>query len=189
MSGDTPFRRVGDRRLHLPTSGTGKRQTWVTGDFFTQTHRISGSVDVYRELLADQLNNPNITYMWLEQVYVSPIDRPGEITANYPVIALGKDNITMIVLPTREEGLTTKQTHPSYVWAKPRRIFLTVAGFEVRGEWEIKGAFSVNVLARLNLFVPVLDGRASATLKPEIQYQGGIILVNKLALGVVHIQD
>ncbi len=174
--------------MHRPTAGTGVRSKWISADFFTDTYRISGSVDVYRLSLADQLNDPHISYIWLEEVYVSPINRPGEIMANYPIAALGKNNLTLVILSDHEEGLTKKQTHHSYVWGKPRPIFLTVAGFEVRGEWEIKGSFDVRMLARLELFLPIMGGVVSATLKPEIQYQGAMILVNKEALGVVHIQ-
>ena len=93
------------KRLGAESRQSGQavtRRGWVSVDFFTHSYRISGAVDVRRLPLADQLNDRTISYLMLEDTYVSPISRPGDITASYSIAALRKENITMAVLTKKE---------------------------------------------------------------------------------------
>lgn len=183
------MRRVGSPRAPIPSAGSSKRQNWITADFFTHSYRISGSSDVYRSPIADQLNDTNVSFIWAEQAYVSPIDRPGEITANYPLLAMRKDHIVLILLPTEEDGLTSKERHPSFRHGKLRPVFVTLSSFEVRGYLRLNGDFDVRAIAGLNLFVSIIQGSASSSLNPQVQFDSNMILINKDAIGVISIQD
>jgi hypothetical protein len=164
-----------------------KRRGWVAADFFTHSYRISGSVDVRRLPLADQLNDRTTSYLMLEDAYVSPIDRPGDITASYEMAALRKGNVTMAVLSNREEGLSKKHSYGSYFSMSLKNVFLTLPQFEVRGYLQIVGKFDLHALLATGTdrFMPLLDATTFSTLKPEIQFDGGMILVNKDAVGVM----
>ena len=168
-----------------------RRRGWVTVDFFTHSYRVSGSVDVHRLPLADQLNDRTTSYLMLEDAYVSPIDRPGDITASYSVAALRKENITMAVLASKEDGLSKKQSYGSYFGTSLRNVFITVPQFEVRGFLQIVGKFDLHALLATGTdrFMPLLDGTTFASLKPDIQFDGGMILVNKDAVGVMCVQE
>lgn len=168
-----------------------KRRGWVTGDFFTHSYRISGAVDVRRLPLADQLNDNTSSYLMLEDVYVSPVDRPGDITASYAMAALRKENISFAVLSHKEDGLSKKQSYGSYFGTSLRSVFITVPEFEVRGFLQVAGRFDLHALLAIGTdrFMPVLDGTIFAAEKTEIQFDGGMILVNKDAVGVMGIQE
>lgn len=168
-----------------------KRRGWVTGDFFTHSYRISGAVDVRRLPLADQLNDSTSSYLMLEDVYVSPVDRPGDITASYAIAALRKENISFAVLSHKEDGLSKKQSYGSYFGTSLRSVFITVPEFEVRGFLQVTGRFDLHALLAIGTdrFMPVLDGTIFAAETTEIQFDGGMILVNKDAVGVMGIQD
>jgi len=174
-----------------PQEHAVKRRGWVTVDFFTHSYRVSGSVDVRRLPLADQLNDRTTSYLMLEDAYVSPIDRPGDITASYAIAALRKENITMAVLATKEDGLAKKHSYGSYFGTSLRNVFLTVPQFEVRGFLQIVGKFDLHALLATGTdrFMPLVDGTTFASLKPEVQFDGGIILVNKDAVGVMCFQE
>lgn len=168
-----------------------KRRGWVAADFFTHSYRISGSVDVRRLLLADQLNDRTSSYLMLEDAYVSPIDRPGDITASYAMAVLRKENITMAVLVSRDDGLSKKHSYGSYFGMSLKNVFLTVPQFEVRGLLQIVGKFDLHALLATGTdrFMPLLDGTTFASIKPDIQFDGGMILVNKDAVGVMCIME
>jgi hypothetical protein len=192
MSGESSLRRLDTSKGgSIPADQTVKRRGWVTADFFTHSYRISGSVDVRRLPLADQLNDLTTSYLMLEDVYVSPIDRPGDITASYTIAALRKENITMAVLVHKDDGLSKKHSYGSYFGTSLRNIFVTVPQFEVRGFLQVVGKFDLHALLATGTdpFMPVLDGTTFASLKPEIQFDGGIILVNKDAVGVMCVKE
>ena len=184
-------RMAGDATGSTPSERAVKRRGWVTADFFTHGYRISGSVDVRRLPLADQLNDRTTSYLILEDAYVSPIDRPGDITASYATAVLRKENVTMAVLMTKEDGLGKKQSFGSYYGTSLKSVFITVPQFEVRGDLQIVGKFDVHALLATGTdrFMPVLDATTFASLKPEIQYDGGAILVNKDVIGVMCMSD
>jgi hypothetical protein len=192
MDEPTSLRRLGaDATGSSASEPAVKRRGWVTADFFTHSYRVSGSVDVRRLPLADQLNDRTTSYLMLEDAYVSPIDRPGDITASYTVAALRKENVTMAVLAHKEDGLSKKHSYGSYFGTSLRNVFITVPQFEVRGFLQTVGKFDLHALLATGTdrFMPLLDGTTFASLKPEIQFDGGTILVNKDAVGVMCVHE
>ena len=192
MDGESSLRRLGADRAGVSRSHQAvKRRGWVVADFFTHSYRVSGSVDVRRLPLADQLNDKSASYLMLEDAYVSSIDRPGEIAASYSIATLRKENITMAILASKEDGLSKKHSYGSYQGTVLKNVFLTVPQFEVRGYLRTVGKLDLYaVLATgTDRFLPILDGTTFASVKPEIQFDGGVILVNKDAVGVVCVQD
>ena len=190
---ETPSMRRLGREMADP-SGAGKvvkRRGWVAADFFTHSYRISGSVDVRRLPLADQLNDLTTSYVMLQDAYVSPIDRPGDITDSYEVAALRKENVSMVVLTNKEDGLSKKHSYGSYFGMSLKNVFITVPQFEVRGFLQIVGKFDLHALMATGTdrFMPLLDGTTFATIKPEIQFEGGMVLVNKDTVGVICLRD
>lgn len=188
MGSESPLKRLSGTN---PSDRAVRRRGRVTVDFFTHSYRLSASVDVRRLPLADQLNDPATSYLVMEDAYVSPIDRPGDITANYATAALCKENITMAVLASKEDGLAKKQSYGSYFGISLTSVFITVPQFEVRGYLQTVGKFDLHSLLATGTdrFMAILDGTTFASLKPDIQFDGGVILVNKAAVGVMCVQE
>jgi hypothetical protein len=168
-----------------------KRRGWVTADFFMHSYRVSGAVDVRRVLLADQLNDRTVSYLMVEDAYVSPIDRPGEITASYELAALRKENVTMIILADKEDGMSKKESYGSYFGTSLKNVFITMPQFEVRGFLRVIGKFDLHALLATGTdhFMPVLDGATFASFNTDFQFDGGMILVNKNTIGVMCVQE
>jgi hypothetical protein len=119
------------------------------------------------------------------------IDRPGDITASYSIAALRKDNVTMAILASKEDGLSKKHSFGSYFGTSLRNVFITVPQFEVRGFLQVVGKFELHALLATGTdrFMPLVDGTTFASLKPEIQFDGGMILVNKDTVGVMCVRE
>jgi hypothetical protein len=159
---------------------------WLMGDFFTYRHRLSGRVDVRHNKLAAQLNDPTSAFLALEDTYVSNVERPADIVANYTTSILRKQNITAVVLANQEDGLLREQTYGSYFGTYLRKLFITVPSFEVTGYIRLSGKLDLRTVltSGTDAFIPVLDGEMRSAIRPDIVFTGGAVLVNKDQIGV-----
>jgi hypothetical protein len=159
---------------------------WLMGDFFTYRHRLSGRVDVRHNKLAAQLNDPTSAFLALEDTYVSNVERPADIVANYTTSILRKQNITAVVLANQEDGLLREQTYGSYFGTYLRKLFITVPSFEVTGYIRLSGKLDLRTVltSGTDAFIPVLDGEMRSAIRPDVVFTGGAVLVNKDQIGV-----
>lgn len=158
---------------------------WVAADFFTHSYRISGQVDVRRQPLADMLNDRTTGFIQLEDAYVSPIDRPGDIIAAYAASSLTKANLTLVLVARQDDALARKATYGSYQGAYLHKVFLTVPSFEVVGYLRLSARVDLRRLLAIDTeeFIAILDGRVRASIRPDIVFTGGGVLVNKHHIG------
>jgi len=161
------------------------RTGWLAADFFTHSYRISGHVDVRRQALADMLNDQTTGFIQLEDAYISPIDRPGDIIGTYAASSLAKANLTLAVVPHRDDALSRKYAYGSYYGTFLHKVFLTVPSFEVVGYLRLSAKMDLRrvLTSGTDDFIAVLDGRVQASVRPDITFTGGGILVNKRHIG------
>jgi hypothetical protein len=159
---------------------------WLVGDFFTYRHRLSGRVDVRYNKLAAQLNDPTSSFLELEDAYVSNVEHPADIVASYTSAILRKDNITAVVIANQEDGLLREQTYGSYFGTYLRELFITVPSFEITGYIRLSGKMDLRTVLTTgtDAFIPVLDGEMRSSIRSEVFFTGGAILVNKNQIGV-----
>jgi hypothetical protein len=159
---------------------------WLVGDFFTYRHRLSGRVDVRYNKLAAQLNDPTSSFLELEDAYVSNVEHPADIVASYTSAIFRKDNITAVVIANQEDGLLREQTYGSYFGTYLRELFITVPSFEITGYIRLSGKMDLRTVLTTgtDAFIPVLDGEMRSSIRPEVFFTGGAILVNKNQIGV-----
>lgn len=161
---------------------------FINVDLFTDAYRVTGRVAASSGGLVTELNNSNTDFLDLEDAYVSRVHEPGKIIANYSLASFRKQNINFIVLSDRREGLSLGNLHSKSVYTRgrPIQVFLTVPSFEVHGEvmFEVKASPSNIMLAIPGQYQPIFAATASASLYPDIAYNGDLILVHKTAIGV-----
>ena len=167
------------------------RTGWLAADFFTHSYRISGHVDISRRPLADMLNDRTTSFVQLEDCYVSPIDKPGEIIASHAASGLTKANLTLVLVPTRDDALARKQTYGSYLGTYLRKVFLTVPSFEIVGYLRLAGRVDLRRLLSTDAgeFIPILDGRVRASIRPDISFTSGGVLVNNRHIGAFCLEE
>ena len=163
-------------------------QQLINVDIFTDAYRVTGNAPVGTSGIHAELSNPNRSFMDLEDVYISRINRPGEILVSYKETAFRKDNINFIVLQNKRDGLPV--TAHLYTRGRPINIFLTVPSFEIRGEIFHEGRLLAgDVIGKaLGQFLLIFSGSASASLYPDISYSGDLILVHRDHIGIIGLE-
>jgi len=167
------------------------RTGWLPVDFFTHSYRISGHVDVRRQPLIDRLNDQTTSFIELEDAYISSIDRPGDIVATYAASGMTKSNLTFVLVAQRDDALSRKQSYGSYYGTYLHKVFLTVPSFEIVGYLRLSAKVDLRRLlsADTEEFIPILDGRARGSIRPDIVFTGGGLLVNKRQIGAFCLEE
>lgn len=160
----------------------------VSLDLFTDAYRVTGQAQVGVGGIQAELGNPNTDYLELTDAYVSRIYESGDIIANYKSCAFRKENINFLVLQDRRDGVAIGTSHARSVYTRgrPVEVFLAVPAFEIRGQIMHEGQLSPsNVLVNTpGRFQPVYEATARASLYPDIDYGGDLILVQKARIAI-----
>jgi hypothetical protein len=161
------------------------REGYVAAEFLSHNYRISGEASVALNPLTDTLNDALHSYIKIENVYISPIQSPADIKGHFRHAQLRKDNITLVVLRREEDGLPKRQSYGSYLGQTIHDVFITVPGFELEGELAMSKTLDLEAVLVLSVerFIPISNAVATVSLAPEIQFQGGMILVNRDYIG------
>ncbi len=151
--------------------------TLTTADFITATHRLSGQVQTGNKPLSDLLNDRSQSYLLVFNLYVSRLDRPGEIGAYAPVAYLSKEKISFVIVPMREVRLpdTGRLTSQGY------EVLAILPGFEIRGSFAGPPRFDLRTFspAILEPFLAVTNATVQIVGLPEVTFHGEAILVNR----------
>lgn len=162
---------------------SGLRQPYLNADIFTSTHRFSASVPLSGRRLADILNDRLTDFLEVSNVYVSRINRPGEIVGTYKLASLIKRHITFVVLPTEADGLSKEHKYNAFS-KSTEDVFITLPSFEVNGRLEIIGKFNLKAILAIGTtrFMPVFQGTAVNAVYPNVNFSGPVLLANKEAI-------
>ncbi|MGD2206988.1 MAG: hypothetical protein PVH17_09435 [Anaerolineae bacterium] len=149
-------------------------------DFFTTTHRISGAIQTGPRRLSDVLNDRSQSYLLVSSVYVSRLDKPGEIGAHAPVAYLSKENLCFVIVPSQE----ARFIESGRFRVQKSEALVTLPGFEVRGTFVGPRRADVRSFspAALDAFLVLTEATAQNIAAPKVVYQGKAILVNQAYL-------
>jgi hypothetical protein len=169
-------------------SQVGSRR--LTADIFCDSHRISTQMALRGRVLSDVLGDTSTSYLELDIAYVSRIDHPGEILADYALSIVRKDRLTFVVIATGLE-MAVKQGGMAYPYRRQWPVFITVPGFEITGQIEAPTNIDLTSLMALGVdrFVPVFNATATLSTNQAIQFSGELILINKTAIEVFCVGD
>jgi hypothetical protein len=150
-------------------------------DFFTTTHRISARVQTGPRPLSDLLNDRSQSYLLVFEVVVVPLGQaPGKDRARAPVAYLSKENLSFVVVPSREARPPERGRYA----VLEREVLATLPGFEVRGRF--LGPLRADLWnfspATLDPFVVLMEATARIAATPEVTFSGDAILVNRSGL-------
>lgn len=132
----------------------------ATADFFTESYRLSASALVYKRHLVDVLSDKSTHYLELVNIYVSRINKPGDIVATYPKGALVKKEINFILLPNEADSVSKERFYVSERATLP--LFITLPAFEISGKLQWLGEFEMKkILNSDQPFLTVLEATVS----------------------------
>ncbi len=161
----------------------------VTADFFTDSHRFSASVVVYKRRLIDVLADRMTSYLDLVDIYLSRNNNPGEIVGTYPRGSLVKEEINFIVLSSETQAISKERFYTPMRTGRP--IFVTVPFFEIGGLFQWMGELDIKKIMATDTqtFLPILEVKATNPFYPETSFQGPTALVNKSKIQILCISD
>jgi hypothetical protein len=164
---------------------------WLVTDFFTHSYRISGRVNVRNQKLADQLNDHNTSFLLIDDAYVSNSQHPADIAASHASAILHKHNVIAAVVPRQEDGLPREHTYGSYFSVYLRKVFLTVPFFEIEGHLRLSGKLDLRTVLTTGTddFIVILDGQMRSSVRPDVTFTGGAVLVKKEHIGAFWVQE
>jgi hypothetical protein len=173
------------KKIHSVSKSAGR----VTADFFTNSYRFSASVVVYTRQLIDVLSDRMTDYLDLLDIYVSRINKPGDIIDTYPRGSLVKDEINFILLSSEAHAVSKERYYVPNRISLP--IFVTMPSFEIQGKFQWMGDLEVKKIltTETQRFLPILDATVSNAFVPQISYEGPVILVNKSKVEILCIDD
>ncbi|HEY4690915.1 MAG TPA: hypothetical protein VIK33_16505 [Anaerolineae bacterium] len=174
----------------MPTTPqVGSRR--LTVDFFSHTHRISTQFLLRGRPLADVLNDHTLSYIELDIAYVSRIDKPGDLIANYTTAILHKENISFCVVASQIEMALKQVPSAQYFTRRSRNVFLTVPSFEITGHIDVPGSLDLHKMMAIGVerFMPIFNATATIALLQTVQFGGDLILVNKERIQVLCVAE
>lgn len=164
----------------------------ATVDIFTDAYRVSGQVEIGTGGIFAELDNQNTDFLEIGNAYVSRIHQPGEIAFSYERAAFHKENINFVVLSDRRDGVATGSQHGRSIFTRgrPVPVFITLPSFEITGTvmFDGKPTPSTIIVQSLGRYVNVFEATAVASLYPEQQFQGDLIVVRKTHISVLALQ-
>jgi hypothetical protein len=171
----------------MPERTPTLRRKMLQVDFFTYSHRLSTQVNVYLRSLADQLNDPRVSWIELEIAYISRIERPADIIADYAISTLRKEQILFAMIAGSTEGAMKKlpfSTTSGFYTRLLYKTWIATRSFELSGNIEWTGKLDLHALLVTNAdrFMPILNATATCTILPTTPFSAELILVNKDAV-------
>ena len=159
---------------------TAQFDNLTLADFYTSTHRISGQVETKSKPISDLLNDRTRSYLLLFNVYVSRLDEPGEIGAHAPTAYLSKDNLTFVIVSSRE----VRTPEHSRFATQEYGALITLPRVEIRGTFTGPHRFDLRTFtpAALEAFVTLTQAQAQIVDVPDATFSGEAILVNRARL-------
>jgi hypothetical protein len=97
-----------------------------------------------------------------------------------------KESILVAVVAREEDGLPRSYSYGSYLGTHLQRAFLIVSAFEIQGHLRLWAKRDLrSVLTSGDLYLPVLDGRMRYPMRPDVEFTGGVILVNRVGVEAI----
>jgi len=87
--------------------------------------------------------------------------------------------------------MAREHTYGSYFGAYLRKVFVTVPSFEIQGHLRLSGKLDLRTVLTTGTdkFVSILDGQIKFSVRPDVTFTGGAILVNKSHVGAFWVEE
>jgi hypothetical protein len=156
-------------------------EPWLVVDFFLRSYRVSGRVYVRHRNLADQLIDPTTAFLRVEDAYVSNVEHPAEITASHASAILGKAGISAVLVTRQEDGLPLRHAYARQMGTYMYKVLLLVPSYEIEGYLRLPSQLELRTVLATGTdnFIVILNGEMRPSIRPDISFTAGTILVNK----------
>ena len=160
-------------------------------DFFSHSHRISTQFATRGRPLADMLNDHTLSYIELDVAYISRIDKPGQLIADYTVAILRKENVSFCVIASQIEMAVKTVPSESQIARRHRPAFCTVPSFEIEGLLEVPPNVDLHTMMAIGTerFMPIYKAKATLSTLQSVSFESELILINKEKIEVLGVSE
>ncbi|MEA3310518.1 MAG: hypothetical protein U9Q70_13570 [Chloroflexota bacterium] len=168
-----------------------QNRSQTPAEFFSQSYRLSCTFDARRQSLGDLLYTTTSNYLMVSNAYISPINHPSRISADYPSILIVKERLTFALTAYKDDALRRDQKYGSYLGPQLTAVFITLPHFEITGDLRLPGRFDPRILlsSQTEGFITLLNVTAQVASNPEITYRGEASIVNKSQISFMGLAD
>lgn len=141
--------------------------------------------------MGDGVYDTTTAFLIVENAYISPVDRPSEMSANYAEAILVKEELSLALTINEEAALRRDQQYGSYLGPQLKPVFLTLPFFDITGQLRIPGRFDPRVLlsSQTEQFITLFDVTTRTTSNPDITYEGSAGIINKSKISFMGIKE
>ncbi len=159
----------------------------ISGDFFTQTFRLTGRLGVGNSGLVGVLNDATNSLMEFDDVYLSRINEPGKILAHYDSTHMAKTSFEIALLQNRDDLGPEAALRGTNILVRDFAVLIITDTFEIEGIIKQAGRFApAAILAPgAGATIAVYEATLTATAHPEVQYTGDGVFVNRNIITLV----
>lgn len=163
----------------------------TSADFFSQHYRLSCTIDARKLSLGDILYDANKSYLMVDDAYISPIDRPSQISTNFPRAKIIKESLTFALTSDIDTVFRRDQKYGQYYAPELYKVVIFLPFFEIRGDLRLPGRMAPEVLltSETEGFITLLDVTAQVVSNPEIIYHSEACIVTKKKTSFVSLVD
>ena len=161
--------------------------THISGDFFTRTFRITGRIGVGNSGLVGMLNDTTSSLMEFDDVYLSRINEPGKIVAHYDSTHIAKTAFEIALLQNRDDLGPEAALRGTKMLAQDIAVLIITDTFEIEGIIKQSGRFDPAAILAPGAgeTIAVYEAKLTATARPEVQYTGDGVFVNRKVIALV----
>jgi hypothetical protein len=155
----------------------------INVEILSDTHRISCRVEVGATGLVGLFNDVNTSLVEASMVYISRIQEPAKIIANFETATLNKNNLAMVIVTKRESLGPPGYASGGFTRLMPYAVMITTTAFEVQGNVEVPGKLDAGALLMgggSGRFMSLYQAKITTTRYPETPaYEAEAMLLNR----------
>lgn len=159
------------------------RQALINVEILSETHRISCRIEVGATGLIGLLNDVNSSLVDMQMAYMSRIQEPAKIIANFEAATVNKNNLAMVIVSKRESIGPQGYVNIGISRLLPCPVLITTEAFEIRGTIEVPGKLDPGALLMGGgggKFMPLFQAKITATRHLDIPpYTAEAMLINR----------
>jgi len=140
--------------------------------------------------MLDLLNDRTTEYLHIHDVQVFRSSAPEARIASFPDAVVRKEDLSLVLIIGERHEAPEKRLY-AFVPKRPHHVFITVPGYEIRGNMFLTGAAEpVSILAReTGQFFPVTQATVSGIGAVGEPIEAPVILINKDTVALFYVGE
>jgi hypothetical protein len=137
------------------------------------------------------MHDVTTSYLTVEDAYLSPIERPAEISVHYPIAVIAKVDLSFVLALDVDELLRRDQRYGSYLAPEMQKVNVTLPFFRVSGYLRLPSRVSPRdfLASQSDNYFLMVETTARLTSNTEITYEAEAALINTVRISFMGLDN